>query len=1087
MPTRRPAAPRVQLTLRTAIRCALFAALAALGCGLAGSAPARAAGIPESAYSDLHWRLVGPFRAGWATAVAGVPGNPARFYLGAADGGVWRTDNAGVTWRSLFDHQGSASVGALAVAPSDPTVIWVGTGQIQQRWDIAAGDGVYRSTDGGETWSHVGLTETRHIGDLWVDPRDARVALVAALGHVFGPNPERGIFRTEDGGATWTKVLYRDPDTGACDIAGDPALPDLLYASLWQVRRHAWLDYFQPPVGPGSGIWKSSDAGRSWQPVGGQGLPAGPLGRIELAVAPGRGAQTVWASIDTPPGAGGGLYRSDDGGATWTLENGEPDLASSYTAGLTVDPHDADVLYAMGRGMRRSGDGGKTFTVVKGSPGGDDYHDLWIDPLDSQRRILGSDQGAAVSLDGGASWSSWYNQPTGQFYRVAVDDRFPYRIYSGQQDSGTVGIASRGDYGQITFRDWNPVGGDERDGDVPDPTDPDIVYGAGLGGRLSKWNARTGQVQNVAPWPVSMYATRPGTSRYRYTWITPLAIAPRPPHAIFVGAQVVFRSLDGGQSWETISPDLTGAVAGEKECDGDVPIERTVACGWGTIFTIAPSAAADGLIWVGTDTGRVQVTWDGGTTWKDVSPPGVADWTKIDTVDPSPTDARTAYVAGDRHRLDDRRPLAWRTHDGGATWTEIGHGLPAGEWLGVLRQDPIHAGLLYAGTDRGVYVSFDDGDSWQGLDAGLPTTGINDMVVHAGDLVAVTEGRGIWVLDAIEMLRHLKAGDLAGAFLSPPPTAFRLRANQNKDTPLPPEEPRGENPPVGAVIDYVLPAGFQGPVTLDVADPAGRIVHHETSAAAPPARSAEEPYFTDLYLGAAQPLPATPGHHRVVWNLRQPAPPVFEGEYSIAAVPGKPTPLNPEGAFVLPGRYEVRLTAGGKTLTQPLAVVMDPRVLTSTADLMALADFQRKVDAALARVVPVAQSAAAVGDGLDSVAADPRATDLKDEIATVRKQLEDARGPRGDSARTIAGELAALATDLGSADAAPTGPQQQVLDQALERFTPIETRWKKFQGGPLAALERKLARAGLKLEPAAPGTGAAGGAGRRHSSRAELP
>jgi len=518
-------------TWRRRFRSVLNGVTAACLAVLAASVPVTLrAAVPESAYADLSWRLVGPLRGGWATVVAGVPGDPTTFYFGGADGGVWKTSDAGVTWRPLFDKQGSASIGALAVAPSDPRVLWVGTGQIHQRWDIVDGDGVYRSTDGGETWMHAGLADTRHIGHIWVDPRDANVAVVAALGHVFGPHEARGLYRTEDGGKSWTKVLYKDERSGGADIASDSAQPDVLYASLWEVQRHPWLDYFQPPAGPGSGIYKSTDGGRTWTAVGGKGLPAAPLGRIELAVAPGTSSQRVWAGIDAP--RGGGLYRSDDGGASWQRMSDDRSLASSYTSNLVADPRDKEIVWAMGRSLRRSTDGGRSFRFMRGSPGGDDYHDLWIDPTDSRRMVTGADQGCVVTLNGGQSWSSWYNQPTGQFYRLATDDRFPYWIYSGQQDSGTVGIASRSDYGQITFRDWLPVGGDERDGDVPDPADPQIVYGAGLGGRLSRWNAETAQVQNVSPWPVGSYGARPTSVRYRYSWITPLAISKRAPHAI---------------------------------------------------------------------------------------------------------------------------------------------------------------------------------------------------------------------------------------------------------------------------------------------------------------------------------------------------------------------------------------------------------------------------------------------------------------------------------------------------------------------------------------------------------------------------
>jgi photosystem II stability/assembly factor-like uncharacterized protein len=1006
---------------------------------LAAASTALRSQVPGDSFSALNWRLVGPFRGGWATAVAGVPGSSTTFYFGGADGGVWRTLDAGVTWQPLFDREASASIGALAVAPGNPRVLWAGTGHVQQRWDVVAGDGVYRSTNGGDTWAHVGLADTRHIGSIWVDPRSPDVALVAALGHLFGPNQERGVFRTQDGGRTWTKVLYRDANTGAVSIAGDTAVPDVLYASLWQVRRHPWLDYFQPTIGPGSGIYKSTNAGRTWSPAGTKGLPTVPVGRIELAVSPGTSARRVWALIASE--TSGGLYRSDDGGATWTAVNPDPGLASDYTSGVVADPQNPDVVWTMGRSLHRSEDGGKTFSIPKGSPGGDDYHRLWIDPTDPGRMITGADQGAVVTVDGGRTWSSWYNQPTGQFYRLAADNRFPYWIYSGQQDSGTVAIASRSDYGQITFRDWHPVGGDERDGDVPDPSNPDIVYGAGLGGRLSKWFASTGQVQDVAPWPVSSYGDRPGAARYRYSWITPLAISPRPPHSIYLAAQVLFRSDDGGQSWKTVSPDLTGAVAGMKECEGDMPVERATACGFGVIFAIAPSPVSDGLVWIGTTNGRVQVTRDDGATWTDVTPPGMLDWTKVNIIDASSTDPGTAYVAADRHRLDDFRPMAWRTHDYGKTWTEIGHLLRRDEWVGVVRADPKRAGLLFAGTSRGVHVSFDDGDNWHGLQLNLPCTGINDLLVHDDDVVIATQGRGIWSLDEIAPLRHA-ASTLANApVLVPPPVAYRLRANENRDTPLPPDEPSAKNPPVGAVLDYVLPKTPAGPVVLEIRAPDGSMVRRFSSAekaVIPPA----DIYFARSWIAPPAIPTSHAGHNRFVWNLRYAPPEAIEYEYSIAAVPRGSEPT-PEGAFVLPGRYEVRLTVDGKTLSQPLTVVMDPRVKTSTDDLAALLSFERQVAAEMARSAELARAATALRKRLETerstaTDADARARAAR-ELADLEKVVSAVPTENPSAVNAV---LASLATDLEGVDAAPTEPQREVLQayrQALDRY---EARWK---------------------------------------------
>ncbi|MBI3447526.1 MAG: hypothetical protein HY049_01205 [Acidobacteria bacterium] len=1022
---------------------------------------ASSASSADPAYQEMRWRLVGPFRGGWATAVAGVASDPATYYFGSADGGVWKTTDAGVTWRSLWSDQGSASIGALAVAPGDANVIWAGTGQIQQRWDVVDGDGVYRSTDAGATWRRVGLADSRHIGAIWVDPRSAAVAVVAATGHAFGANAERGLYRTADGGAHWDHVLDRGPDVGAVDIAGDSALPDVLYASLWQMRRHPWLDYFQPPVGAGSGIVKSIDGGKSWSPVGGQGLPAGPLGRIELAVAPTRSSNRVWAAIHAV--AGGGLYRSDDGGGSWQKIHPDAGLASAYTSNLTPDPKDPETLWLMGRSIRVSRDGGRTFQFAKGSPGGDDYHALWISPADSRRMIVGADQGSVVTLNGGETWSSWYNQPTGQFYRLGLDDRFPYWIYSGQQDSGTVGIASRSDYGQITFRDWHPVGGDERDGDVPDPKDPAIVYGAGLGGRISRWNERTGQVQNVAPWPVSSYGARPGTGRYRYEWITPLAISPRPPHAIYTAAQVLFRSLDAGKSWETVSPDLTGADPNATGCgagDAEVPVDRATACGFGTIFAVTPSPAADGAVWMGTTNGRVLLTRDDSKTWAAVTPKGMADWTKINLIDAPARDAATAYVAADRHRLDDFRPMAWRTHDWGATWVEIGHGLPAGAWVGVVRADPVRPGLLYAGTSRGVWASLDDGESWRSLQLNLPTTGVNDLRVQGNDLVVATEGRAIWILDQVEPLRNA-ASPVAGVKLLLPARAYRLRGNQNKDTPLPAEEPRGENPPDGAILDYVLPAGVAGPVTLEIADGSGEVVRRFSSDDRS-GRPEADVYFTDRFLAEGPKISIAPGHHRFVWNLRYPRPRALEYEYSIAAVPGKDTAALPEGAFVLPGAYRIRLAAGAGVSEGSLDVAMDPRAEVSREPLAPLLEFQRKVGDALSRSTDLERERRSTARLLDAAKDDPKAKALAKSVAQRKADLEKLTAKSEDDPAKLNGNLASLATDLESVDAPPTAPQRELLELCAKGIARFDTAWSAFLAGPFADLRLKLAKIGVK-------------------------
>ncbi|HYX20188.1 MAG TPA: hypothetical protein VFA98_05030 [Thermoanaerobaculia bacterium] len=905
--------------LRGVVMAAWIGAAAAVG---------SAQSFDPKLYADLRWRLVGPFRGGWATCAEGVPEDPAVYYFGAAAGGVWKTEDAGETWTPIFDRAGSASVGAIAAARSNPKVIYVGTGQIQARYDVASGDGVYRSDDAGATWRNVGLAETRAIGRIVVDPRNADVAVVAALGHMFGPNRERGIYRTADGGRSWRQVLFVDDSTGGADLAADPENPDVLYASLWQARNYPWLSYFEPMVGPSSGVYKSKDAGKTWTRLSGGGWPTVPLGRIGLAASHGG---RVYALVDAAgegrrgPSEAAGLYRSDDGGATWARVNATPGIASSYADRVTVDPKNRDVVYLTGQSIRRSADGGRTLAFFKGAPGGDDYHFLWISPAHPERMVTASDQGTVVTLNGGKTWSDWYNQPTGQFYHVETDDRFPYWVYSGQQDSGTAGAATRSDYGTLTFRDWHPVGGEERGWDVPDPEDPLIVYGSGLGGTITRFDTRTGEVRTVSPSVESNYGRRPVAGSYRWNWVFPIAISKKPPHTLYAGSQYLLASDDAGSSWRKASPDLTGAEEGASGCAGAVTVENARPCGFGTIFAIRISPLDAREIWIGTDSGLVQLTRDGGATWKNVTPPGLPVWAKVASVDASALEPGTAYAAVDGHRLDDFSPRLYRTHDFGAAWKEIGAGLPRGSFTTVLRADTVRKGLLYAGTDAGVFVSFDDGENWRPLQQNLPTAWIGDLAVHDNDLVAATQGRAMWILDDVTPLRQLTAEAAAApSFLFAPAAAIRVRENENRDTPLPPDTPMGKNPPAGAVIDYAIGAGAAGPVHIEVLDAQGVVLRGFRSDA-PPERPLARRYFTERWLKPQEKPDAAPGQHRLVWDLRGGRPRAVEYQYTIAAVEGDAT-IEPRGALVPPGRYTVRLTVGGRVLEQPLTVRPDPRV-----------------------------------------------------------------------------------------------------------------------------------------------------------------
>jgi len=1010
----------------------------------------------------MDWRLLGPLRAGWSTSAQGVLNQPDTYYFGAAGGGVWKTTDSGATWASVFDSVAAPSVGALAVSQKKPDVIYVGTGQVTSRYDIGHGDGVYKSTDAGKTWQHVGLENTRHIGAIAIDPGNPDTVLVAAAGHVFGPNPERGVFRTTDGGKTWAKTLFVDDKTGAVDVLIDPIDAKVAYATVWSMRQWPWLHYFMAEKSERNGVYKSTDGGTTWKRIVGGGWPTGAIGRVGIAAGHFRDVTILYATVDSDDF--GGLYRSEDGGATWEWVNKEKIGTSSYMATLTVAPNDRNVVYIMDRSISRCDDGGRHCTIFKGAPGGDDYHYMWINPARPDHMIVASDQGTAVSANGGRTWSDWYNQATGQFYHLAADNRFPYWVYSGQQDNGTIGAASRSDYGSLSFRDWHPVGGDERDYDIPDVEDPNIVYGSGLGGRLSRWDARNGEVQNISPWPVSSYGQRPTDFKYRYTWITPIAMSPVAPYPLYQGAQLLFRSTDKGKTWATISPDLSAKSPKARNCEGDLAPPAARDCGYGVIYSIGLSPRDNDEIWIGTDDGLIQMTRDGGAHWNNVTPKQMPAWAKVATVDVSTTTPGSVYAAVDNHRQDDFRPHAWRTRDYGKTWSAITTGLPANGFLQVIRADPLKSGLLYAGTDLGVFVSFDDGDHWQPLQRNLPPAWVRDLLVHGDDLIAATQGRAIWVLDNVTPLRqHARAAN-ANVTLFEPAVVTRLRGSQNKDTPPPADTALAKNPPNGAMIDYRL-AHDAKKVTLEISDSSGKVVHREASDA-PAALPNAKRYFKKSWAARPATLSAAAGMHRVVWNLRGPRPRAAHHDFSIAAVFGEGAPVTPEGLLVAPGDYTVVLDVDGTPARSTLKIVADPRVALDAAAVRDAAAFDAEIGAALERNFVAFGELQAVDTQITAAEKQLKPGDAKtlraaiDKFRTATKPLNSGDAEASTNLAAIGELLSGLATDVEGSDRAPVQPQRDVLAAANERQARAGALWDRIKHAELAEVDAQLKAAG---------------------------
>ncbi len=1035
-----------------------------LAAGVALCVHLTAAALPDAAqkfdqkfFGEMRWRSIGPFRAGRSLGVTGVRGQPDVYYFGSVGGGVWKTNDAGRTWNPIFDAEPIASIGAIAVAPSNANVIYVGSGEADMRSSISYGNGMYKSTDAGKTWRHIGLEDSRQIARIVVDPDDSEKVFVAALGHAYGPNKERGVFRSNDGGKTWEQILFKDENTGAIDLAMEPGNSKNMYAALLQTRRPPWSIY-APSKGPGTGLYRSKDGGEHWEQLTGHGLPSEELGRMGIAFAPSN-PKRIYLIADAKEG---GLYRSDDGGENWQRVSKDARIWGRgwYFCEVSVDSKDADTVYVPNTSTYRSRDGGKTFTAIKGAPGGDDYHQLWIDPDNPQRMVLGCDQGVIVTRNGGETWSSWYNQASGQFYHVAADNRFPYWVYGAQQDSGAAATPSRSNYRALNFHDWRPMeAGGESDYVAPDPLHPEIIYG----GSVAKQDFHNEEVQQIPP--TMMY---PG--EYRRTWTLPLIFSEIDPRVLYFSAQVLFRTADGGSSWQKISPDLTREDPGvPSNLDPATAADASASTRRGVIYTIAPSPMKAGEIWAGTDDGLIHLTRDEGKTWNDVTPRELTSWSKVTHIAASRYDAGKAYAAVDRHRLEDLQPYLYRTKDFGKTWQRVSNGIPEGSFLNCVREDPKVAGLLYVCTEKGVYVSFDDGDDWQPLQFNLPTTSVRDLVVHGDDLVIATFGRSFWVLDDVTPLRQWNA-KVAGAdaWLFEPRTAYRVRPGSDEGTPIPLDEPQADNPPTGAALDYYLKEKQVDAVQLEIFDAAGKPVRRFASTDEAPKTNLDELDIPMYWVHDAEPLSAEAGMHRSVWDLRY----AFTGARRRSRRGGG-------GPIAVPGRYTVKLTVAGKAISVPLLVKMDPRVKTSAQDLQrqfqlasqlagGMGEFSRaatRADELLKEITIRGKEAAGNAELTVALA------DLQKKIEAIAGSAAGGGfgffgfavpGEQPTTLRQISAAFGALLGIVDGADVAPSADATAASAKWQSAGTATLARWEAIQSQDVARANLLLQKAGLQ-------------------------
>jgi photosystem II stability/assembly factor-like uncharacterized protein len=1020
-----------------------------------------AQGVSPDLFSGLRWRLIGPFRGGRGVAVSGVPGNGRLFYSGYVNGGVWKTTDAGTTWTSIFEGQPDASIGALAVAPSSPNVLYAGTGESDIRSDLATGNGVYKSMDGGETWQNIGLKETRQISRIVVDPVHPEVVYVAALGHAYGPNDERGVYKSTDGGSTWAHILNKGSRIGSADLAIAVDAPNILVAAMWEAHRPPWSTY-APIGGPGSGLHRSTDGGETWTQLTGNGLPGGEWGRVGVAIAPNTHGKRIYALIEAKEA---GLYRSDDGGDTWTRANSDPRITSRawYFASVTVDPNDPDTVYIPNVALYEASQRGKTLSIVRGAPGGDDYHQLWIDPADSSRMVLGTDQGTSVTLNRGVTWSSWYNQPTGQFYHVITDNQFPYNVYGSQQD--TAGIPSRTDHGHIDGRDWFSVGGSESGYIAPDPLDPNIIYSSGIYGTVSRFDRRTSQGQEISPWPMPGFSQEISQRTYRDPWTPVLVFSQTQPGTLFLGTQYVMKTLDGGLHWQTISPDLTGDIrkSAQEKFDGPVTVDNARERGFGVVYTVAPSPLSAVEVWAGSDSGLIHVTRNSGKSWTNVTPPGLSPWSKITRIEVSHFNPGEAYAAVDRHRLDDLRPYLFRTKDFGKTWKPIVTGIGDRDFLNAIQEDPKTQGLLFAATEFGVYVSFDDGDHWQSLQLNLPVTSVRDLVIHENDLVVATHGRSFWILDDISPLRQIgtvkTSSKQINTRLFKPAQVLRITSDNFLGTPLPPEEPQAENPPRGAYLDYYL-SEPSGEVVLEILDSQNRLVRRFSSKDRP-SRPHASAAIAPRWFPGPQVLSTAPGMHRFVWDLR----------YGRSGVKADDDDSDEDsdrwqGPLVMPGAYHAKLIAGGSEFVQPVQVSMDPRSRATREQLAAQFDLAQRafenmiqgmkavgeINALHARLSAI-QGAAGSPEALRS-----SATALDKEASSVL--AGPPQSPDQGLRFTTLGLTVALSVVEG-ADRTPPSQVQELYGQSVRTLKLKLADWQALKAGALANLNQQLRQAGL--------------------------